>query len=113
MRNALTALPLAIALLGGFPVSEPGAPAVPSGLAASRFAVHFLDVGTGDAAIIDIGSTEIVIDGGDSVQVLTDYVTRTGLVDGPIELVVVTHGDSDHWKGLTRLLGFDGRNPTP
>lgn len=77
------------------------------------FQIHFLDVGTGDAAIIDIGESEIIIDGGDSVRVLTDYANETGIIDGPVELVVVTHADSDHWKGLNRLLGFDGKNLQP
>ena len=26
----------------------------------------------------------------------------------PIELLIVTHADADHWKGLVRFLGFDG-----
>jgi beta-lactamase superfamily II metal-dependent hydrolase len=38
-----------------------------------HFRIHFLDVGTGDAAVIDIGETEIIIDGGDSPRVLYDY----------------------------------------
>lgn len=86
---------------------------VPDGQGVPQFQVYFLDVGTGDSAIIDVGETEIVIDGGDSVKVLHDFAARTGIIDGPIELVVVTHGDSDHWKGLTRLLGFDGRASNP
>lgn len=61
------------------------------------FAVHFIDVGT----------SEVIIDGGDSTRVLNAYAERTELIDGPIELVVVTHGDTDHWRGLRRLLGFD------
>lgn len=77
------------------------------------FQIHFLDVGTGDSAIIDVGETEIIIDGGDSVRVLHDYAVRTGIIHGPIELVIVTHADSDHWKGLSRLLGFDGQASQP
>src|SRR5688572_31166364 len=56
---------------------------------ATVFQVHFLDVGTGDSAIIDVGDREIIIDGGDSTRILHDYVARTGVIDGPIELVVV------------------------
>jgi competence protein ComEC len=78
-----------------------------------QFQIHFLDVGTGDAAVIDIGETEIITDGGDSPRVLYDYAQRTGLIDGDIELVVVTHADTDHWRGLVRLLGFDGIHPDP
>ncbi len=55
-----------------------------------------------------MGEREIVIDGGNSIRVLNAYAERTGIIDPPIELVVVTHGDTDHWNGLRRLLGFDG-----
>ncbi|MEH6472753.1 MAG: SH3 domain-containing protein [Halopseudomonas sp.] len=71
------------------------------------FTVHFLDVGVGDAAIIDIGDREVIIDGGNYINDIYDYITETGIVDGPIELAIVTHGDQDHWKGLSRLLGHD------
>jgi beta-lactamase superfamily II metal-dependent hydrolase len=77
------------------------------------FKVHFLDVGTGDSAIIDIGDKEIVIDGGNSSTILKKYVTERQIIDGPIELVVVTHGDTDHWKGLQRLMNFDNKAPNP
>ncbi len=77
------------------------------------FKVHFLDVGTGDAAIIDIGTAEIIIDGGDSETVLRNYVRARDIIDGPLELLEVTRGDTDHWKGLARLMNFGGRGPNP
>ena len=80
---------------------------------AIQFAVHFIDVGTGDSAIIDMGDREIVIDGGNSTKVLNEYANRKYIIDSPIELVVVTHGDTDHWNGLRRLLGFDGKVTNP
>lgn len=86
------------------PVEPPVIPVVALG---GPFQVHFLDVGTGDSAIIDMGTREIVIDGGDSIRVLHDYAADTGIIDDPIELVVVTHADFDHWNGLQRLLGFE------
>lgn len=70
--------------------------------------IHFLDVGTGDSAIIDMGDREIIIDGGDSIAVLNRYVKRSEIIQDPIELVVVTHGDTDHWNGQRRLVGFEG-----
>lgn len=88
-------------------------PAGPSAATATSFEIHFLDVGTGDSAIVDMGDKEIVIDGGDSISVLHDYARREKIIQGPIELVVVTHGDSDHWKGLVRLLNFDGKASSP
>ena len=81
--------------------------------AVPEFEVHFLDVGVGDSAVIDMGTREIVIDGGDYERVLTEYAGGGKIIDPPIELVIVTHGDSDHWKGLARLLGFDGRVDDP
>ena len=115
IASAPLLLALVAALAGEATPPSGAAPFTPNldVLAASPFVVHFLDVGTGDSAIIDIGEQEAIIDGGDSVRVLTDYVKTRGIVDGPIELVVVTHGDSDHWKGLNRLLGFDGKNANP
>jgi beta-lactamase superfamily II metal-dependent hydrolase len=41
--------------------------------AGAAFQVHFLDVGTGDSTIIDVGDKEIIIDGGLGVKVLSDY----------------------------------------
>ena len=87
-------------------ITPPSGPDLP-------FKVHFLDVGTGDAAIIDMGDREVIIDGGNSPTVLTNYVRQNNLIDGPIELVVVTHGDMDHWRGIERLMNFDGKNPNP
>ena len=77
------------------------------------FAVHFVDVGIGDAAIIDVGDHEIVIDGGDSINILADYAQKTGVIADPIELLVISHQDIDHWRGLGQLLGFDGVSSHP
>jgi competence protein ComEC len=77
------------------------------------FAVHFVDVGVGDAIIVDMQDKEIVIDGGRWPNDLNDYIDATNIIDGPIELVIVTHADTDHWNGLVRLLGFDGQASSP
>jgi competence protein ComEC len=70
-------------------------------------AVHVIDVGTGDSIVIDYGDREVIIDGGNEVNDLSNYLAANNLVQGPIELVVVTHADSDHWRGLARLIGAD------
>lgn len=77
--------------------------------AALPFALHVVDVGVGDAIIVDIGDREIVIDGGNFPATLHDYLADTGVIDGPIELGIVTHADFDHWKGLVRALDLDGK----
>ncbi len=79
----------------------------------SPFEIHFLDVGTGDSAIINIQDKEIIIDGGNYVDDLHNYIRDNEIVDGPVELAIVTHGDSDHWKGFTRLFNFDNAGSHP
>ena len=37
-----------------------------------------------------------------------DYADEAGIIDGPIELPIVTHADIDHWKGLVRFLSSGG-----
>jgi competence protein ComEC len=91
--------------------SPPSGPAVRVATHPGTFDVHFVDTGTGDATIIDAGEYEVIIDGGYSVSALQDYVTKWRLIEGPIDLVVLTHSDTDHWRGFKKLLGFDGGGP--
>lgn len=70
------------------------------GIGNDEIEIHFLDVGQGDAALINDGEFEILIDAGVSaegtkvVQYLSDYV------DGDLDVVVATHEDADHIGGL-------------
>lgn len=68
------------------------------------FSVHFIDVGSGDAAIVNVGATEILIDGGGSASFLKAYLADRQLLDGAVELVVATHPETDHYLGLSALL---------
>jgi competence protein ComEC len=73
-----------------------------SELPSSELTVHFIDVGQGDAILIDLDETEILIDGGDKspgvVSYLNDYV------DGELEIMVATHPHADHIGGLISVL---------
>ena len=64
--------------------------------------VHFIDVGQGDSILIDLGETEVLIDGGGKspgvVAYLNDYV------DGVLEVMVATHPHADHIGGLIDVL---------
>lgn len=68
------------------------------------FRLHVVDVGTGDAMILDMGEVEILFDGGLDATPLREYAKANDIIQWPVELAVVTHADSDHWKGLEALL---------
>lgn len=72
-----------------------------------ELSIHFLELGnkyTGDCIFIQIGNTEIMIDGGSresSADTIEAYVDKY-CTDGILEYVIVTHADQDHiaaWAG--------------
>jgi beta-lactamase superfamily II metal-dependent hydrolase len=77
--------------------------------------VRFVDVGQGDGAILESPRGEIVlIDGGEGehvrhyVSAAFAHIIRTRPL--PCSAIVVTHGDADHYAGLTRLVEWRGKN---
>jgi competence protein ComEC len=74
----------------------------PNSLSLPTMMVHFIDVGQGEAILIDCGITEVVIDGGNVSPGIVSYLE--GYVDGPIEFLVATSPDDDHVGGLTAVL---------
>ena len=70
--------------------------------AEGELAVHFIDVGQGDAILIDLGETEVLIDGGDKSPGVVAYLNN--YVDGPLEVMVATHPHADHIGGLIAVL---------
>ncbi|MFA6974103.1 MAG: ComEC/Rec2 family competence protein [Parcubacteria group bacterium] len=67
--------------------------------------VIFLDVGQGDAILIEQGSQQILIDGGPSGQALLNKIGRyIPFWDREIEMVIATHPDADHITGLVDVI---------
>jgi len=67
--------------------------------------VSFLDIGQGDAILIQRGSQQVLIDGGPSPQTLVlELGERMPFWDRTIELVVLTHPHADHLSGLVEVL---------
>lgn len=67
--------------------------------------VSFLDVGQGDAILIQRGNQDILIDGGPSPQAIClELGNKLPFWDRTIELVVSTHPDADHLTGLVEVL---------
>jgi len=66
--------------------------------------VHFLDVGQADSIFIDMGSYEILIDGGNNADgtLVVNYLEP--YVDGNLELIVATHAHEDHIGGLDNVI---------
>jgi competence protein ComEC len=64
-------------------------------------AVHFLDVGQGDAILIEVpGGKQVLIDGGKDAAVLGQLTQKLGFFDRTLDMVVGTHPDLDHIGGL-------------
>ncbi|PJE69270.1 hypothetical protein COU96_00635 [Candidatus Shapirobacteria bacterium CG10_big_fil_rev_8_21_14_0_10_38_14] len=67
--------------------------------------VDFLDVGQGDSVFIETPQKhQILIDGGPSSAVLQKLSERMPFWDKEIDLVILTHPESDHMQGLFGVL---------
>jgi len=69
---------------------------------AEELQVHFIDVGQGDSILIDLGDTEVLIDGGDKSPGVVTYISD--YIDGSLEVMVATHPHADHIGGLIAVL---------
>jgi competence protein ComEC len=67
-----------------------------------NLAVTFLDVGQGDAILVDYGTTEVLIDGGETSPGVVPYLRE--YVDGDLEAIVATHPHADHLGRLVEVL---------
>lgn len=66
--------------------------------------VIFLDVGQGDAVLVEKGNIQILIDGGKDGKILLEKIGKhIPFWDRKIEMVVQTHPDQDHIGGLIDL----------
>ncbi|MBM3133244.1 MAG: ComEC/Rec2 family competence protein, partial [Chloroflexi bacterium] len=71
----------------------------------SKLHIYVLDVGQGDSLLLQKGNEQIIIDGGPSAEKLSDQLGgKLPYWDRTIELVVLTHPDSDHLTGLLEVL---------
>ncbi len=66
----------------------------------SKDGVFFLDVGQGDAVLIQKSNIQILIDGGEDSNVLYQIGKYMPFGDMEIELVILTHPHADHLNGL-------------
>jgi len=70
-----------------------------------KFKIDFFDVGQGSAVLIEASNNnQVLIDGGPSDAILAKLGKEMPLFDRQIELVILTHPDSDHLSGLIEVL---------
>ena len=62
------------------------------------------DVGQGDAMFIQLGSTQILVDGGPDSKVMDCLGRYMNFWDRKLELVINTHPQKDHYGGLINVL---------
>jgi len=80
------------------------AAAVPAALPRHAPELRFLDVGQGDAILVQQGTIQMLVDGGPDANVLSGIGDAMPFFDRHVEFVVVTHPDLDHFGGLIDVL---------
>jgi len=76
---------------------------------AGELRVHFIDVGQGDATLIELpDGRNFLIDGGDGSEEATKSLLRylNALDIEQIDYLLVTHADKDHCGGLDKVLEY-------
>src|SRR4051812_13386536 len=65
--------------------------------------VRVLDVGQGDATLIENGGSRVLIDGGPDESRMGELLDSLHLNDSTIDVVILTHAHADHLIGLRAL----------
>lgn len=101
-----TYLPIRAVLeaFGSYVTWDASARCVAADTSAPVLTIRFLDVGQGDSALIDMGQTEVLIDGGDNKAGPTVVSDILPYVDGKLDYLIATHSDADHVGGLDHVL---------
>ena len=69
----------------------------------SSVVVRVLDVGQGDAILIENGGSVVLVDGGPNQRALGRYLDRYGINGDTIDAVILSHAHGDHYLGLREL----------
>lgn len=102
-KKITTAIALLLALIAictgcNLPASEP--------IKDSGFSIHFIDVGQGDAALVECDGHYMLIDGGTTENSSKMYAVLMEKQIDYLDYVVGTHPDADHIGGLAGALNY-------
>jgi len=89
----------------------------------STLVVRLLDVGQGDAILIENGGSRVIIDGGPEPSRFGQMLSQLGIDGSTVDAVILTHQHSDHYSGLRELFRtsrriavryvFENQDPSP
>jgi len=66
--------------------------------------VCYFDVGQGDAAMIEKGDFQVLIDGGPDAEILEKLPKIMALADRKIDIIILSHPHADHIVGINEVL---------
>lgn len=66
--------------------------------------LYFFDVGQGDSEMVEMGTYQILIDGGPDDKVLSQIGKAMPASDRKIDAIILTHPHADHLVGLNQIL---------
>jgi competence protein ComEC len=69
----------------------------------STIVVRMLDVGQGDAILIENGGSRVIIDGGPEPARFGQLLDQFGINGSTVDAVILTHQHADHYSGLREL----------
>ena len=72
----------------------------------STFSIHFIDVGQGDAALIECDGHYMLIDGGDTTAGEKVYEVLEEQKIQHLDILAVSHLHADHYGGLIKALTY-------
>ena len=73
---------------------------------AGSFQIDFIDVGQGDAALVQCDGHYMLVDGGDSKESSKIYAILKARSINYLDVMVATHPDADHIGGLSGALNY-------